>query len=185
RRGRLAMKAPCSVWMAPDGSDPRLRRILVPIDFSAASADVLDVAASLADLAGGSECLALHVYFNPAVTTFDEYDAVLRGQEQQSFAKLLESVDARGLEIEPLFVESANVPHAIERVAEERQCDLIVMGTRGRSRSSAILLGSETEQTIIETRKPLLAVKHFGSQLGLLGALLDKQVIGKKGPRFG
>jgi sulfate permease, SulP family len=31
---RLAMKAPCSVWMVPDGSPPSIRRILVPVDFS-------------------------------------------------------------------------------------------------------------------------------------------------------
>ena len=48
------------------------------------------------------------------------------------------------------------------------------MGTRGRSRSAAILLGSVTEETIIETGLPLLAVKHFGARMGVLQALLDR-----------
>ena len=74
----------------------------------------------------------------------------------------------------PVFEEAANVAHAINRVAAQRGCDLVVMATRGRSRSAAILLGSVTEETIVETRVPLLVVKHYGAQLGLLQALLDK-----------
>jgi outer membrane protein OmpA-like peptidoglycan-associated protein len=31
---RLAMKAPCSVWVVPEGAPARLNRILVPVDFS-------------------------------------------------------------------------------------------------------------------------------------------------------
>lgn len=182
---RLAMKAPCSVWMVPDGSPASFQRMLVPVDFSEASADSLAVATSLADLRGLSKCLALHVYFNPAVTTFDEYETVLRGQEQQAFETFLEKVDCQGVTVEPLFVESANVPHAIADVVKERQIDLIVMSTRGRSLSSAILLGSETDQTIIETQVPILVVKHFGAHLGLLEAFLGRGFVFKKGPRFG
>jgi hypothetical protein len=36
-----------------------------------------------------------------------------------------------------------------------------------------VLLGSETEQVIMETRRPVLAVKHFGSRLRLLQVLLE------------
>jgi hypothetical protein len=79
--------------------------------------------------------------------------------------------------VTPLFDEGANAAHAIERVAEREQADLIVMGTRGRSRSAAILLGSVTEQTLIETRLPLLAVKHFGARMSVLQALLDRRFL--------
>jgi sulfate permease, SulP family len=49
------------------------------------------------------------------------------------------------------------------------------MATRGRSRSSSILLGSVTEEMILETRVPILVVKHFGARLGVLQALLDRR----------
>ena len=77
--------------------------------------------------------------------------------------------------VPPLFEEGANVAHVIHRVAERQGCDLVVMATRGRSRSAAILLGSVTEEMIIETRVPLLVVKHFGPHLGVLQALLDRR----------
>lgn len=182
---RLAMKAPCSVWMVPDGSPAAIRRILVPVDFSKHAADALAVATSLAAMSGLRECLALHVYFDSAVARYEEYDEVIRGDEAQAFERFLEPLDCQGVRIEPLIEEGANVPHVIGRVADANGVDLIVMGTRGRSRSAAVLLGSETEQTLIETRVPLLAVKHHGARLGGLRALLDKDFILKTSPRFG
>jgi nucleotide-binding universal stress UspA family protein len=86
--------------------------------------------------------------------------------------------------LRPLFVESPHVAETICRLAEERQADLIVMGTRGRSRSAGILLGSETEETIVHTRVPVLAVKRFGNRLSFLQALLDKRFREREGPKF-
>lgn len=177
---RLAMKAPCSVWMVPEGSPAKISRILVPIDFSPHSADTLQTALSLAR-ACGAACLPLHVYFNEAVVTYEEYDQVLRGQERDAYERFVAPIDTSGVELTPLFEEGANAAHTIERVAQREEADLVVMGTRGRSRSAAILLGSVTEQTLIETRLPLLAVKHFGSHLSVLQALLDPRLLRASG----
>jgi nucleotide-binding universal stress UspA family protein len=181
---RLAMKAPCSIWIVPEGSSARLERFLVPVDFSEHAADTLEVAASLARLAGRPECLALHVYFNEAVVSYEGYEAVLRGQEQEAFKKFVAPLNTQGIKIVPMFVEGANPAHVINRVAEEQKVDLILMATRGRSRSAAILLGSITEATLMEAKVPLLVVKHFGAQLGLLQVLLDRSSRMKANPRF-
>jgi SulP family sulfate permease len=173
---RLAMKAPCSVWMVPEGSPAAIRRILVPIDFSDHAEDTLRVAVALARLSGAA-CVPLHVYFNEAVVTFEGYDEILRGEEAQTYEKFVAPIDCHDVDVTPLFEEGANVAHVIGRVAERVAADLIVMGTRGRSRSAAILLGSVTEETIMEARVPLLAVKHYGARLGVLQALLDRRFL--------
>jgi hypothetical protein len=72
----------------------------------------------------------------------------------------------------------------IGRVAAREGADLVVMATRGRSRSAAILLGSVAEETIVETRVPLLVVKHFGARMGVLQALLDRSFRRRRGPQF-
>ncbi len=172
---RLAMKAPCSVWMVPEDSPPALLRILVPIDFSEPAADSMRVATSMARLSGHAECLALHVYFNEAVATYEGYDQVLRGEEAQAYRQFIAPINCQGVQVTPLFEEGVNVAHVIGRVADRHGVDLIVLATRGRSRSAAILLGSVTEEMIIETGVPLLAVKHFGARLGVLQALLDRR----------
>jgi nucleotide-binding universal stress UspA family protein len=182
---RLAMKAPCSVWMVPDGSPAQIRRILVPVDFSEDAADAMQVAVAMAQLLGHAEVLALHVYFNEAAVTFEEYDQVLRGEEQQAFRRFIAPLDCRGVRVKPLFVEAANVAGAILRVADEQGADLIVLASRGRSQSAAILLGSVAEETLIGSGVPTLIVKHFGARLGLLQVLLDRRFRQRSGPRSG
>lgn len=173
---RLAMKAPCSVAMVPEQFSGTLARILVPIDFSKHSEDTLQVAVSMARQSG-AECTPLHVFFNEAIATFEEYDQVLRGAEQTAYNKFVAGIDCGGVRIAPVFEEGANVPHLIERVAQRRRADLIVMGTRGRSLSASILLGSVTDETMGQTSFPLLVVKHFGAQMNVLEALLDRRFI--------
>jgi nucleotide-binding universal stress UspA family protein len=179
---RLAMKAPCSVWMVPEGSPATISRILAPIDFSDHSEDTLRVAIGLARLSG-AECVPLHVYFNEAVTTCEEYDEVLRGEERAAYERFIAQLDCEGIQLTPLFEEGANVAQTIGRVAERIAADLVVMGTRGRSRSASILLGSVTEAAIMESELPLLAVKHFGARMGVLEALLDPRFMYRSGLR--
>jgi len=181
---RLSMKAPCSVWIVPDGVSPRLKKILIPLDFSDHSADAMVVATSMAQLASADECLPLHVYFNEAVLTYEEDDPIVYGQEEDAYRKFVAPIDCRKVKTRPLFVEAANVAQAIHRVAQEESVDLKVMSTRGRSQSSAILLGSVTEGVIIEARTPVLVVKHFGARLGLLQLLLDRTFRRKSSPHF-
>lgn len=172
---RLAMSAPCSVWLVPEGCPAKLERILVPVDFSVRAADAIGVAATLAAAAGLEKCYALHVRFSSAAVTFDEYEEIEMAAEQDAFALFLTRIDLHDVDVEPIFEEGSNVTATIRRVAEEKSADLIVMGTRGRSRAASVLLGSETEQTIVESTLPVLAIKHFGARLRLLQVLLEER----------
>jgi nucleotide-binding universal stress UspA family protein len=181
---RLAMKAPCSVWMVPCGTPPAIRRILAPIDFSERSADTLSVAAALTEASGQDECDALHIYFNDAAVSFDEFDEALAGDRWQRFSIFTAPVDLHGVFTRASFVECSRVAPAIVRFAESAGSDLIVMGTRGRSTSAAVLLGSETEQVLMSSPVPVLAVKHFGSRLRLFRALRDERLRARANERF-
>jgi nucleotide-binding universal stress UspA family protein len=182
---RLAMKAPCSVWMAPEGSSPEIRRILVPVDLSDRSAEVVGDATRLAAALGLESVDVLHVYFDQSGAPRDEqFEERIHDREEAALWGLVARVELHGVNLNPLFEESPNVAETILRIADQRQADLIVMGTRGRSRSAGILLGSETEETIVHTRIPVLAVKRFGSRLSLLQAILDDRFARQGGPQF-
>ncbi len=181
---RLAMMAPCSVWMVPVTGEPRLGRILAPIDFSPRSADALEVATAIAERAGSVSCRALHVRFNSALTGPDDLDEILVGQEKEAFSIFSARVDLHGVDPDPVFEEGADIGRTILRVAAEQQADLIVMGTRGRTRAASMLIGSETEHTLQSSDTPVLAVKHFGSRLRFLEALVDPRFRQKEEPRF-
>jgi nucleotide-binding universal stress UspA family protein len=180
---RLAMLAPCSVWLVPEGSRVSLRNLLAPIDFSKNSADSLGVAASLASMAGVKRINAVHVYFDPSTVRYDEYVLEVLGKEEETFRSFLAPIDTHGVAVEPVFEESTHTADAILRVAGRTGTDLIVMCTRGRSRAAAVLLGSVTAQTITQTSIPLLAVKHFGGKMTMLQALLDSHFWGKETPK--
>jgi nucleotide-binding universal stress UspA family protein len=173
---RLAMKAPCSVWMVPEGWKAAIGRVLAPVDFSERSADTLDLATWLVEATGQDECDALHVYFNEAPATYEEFDEVMVDDAAQAFSLFIAPIDLHGVFARPAFEESARVAPAILRFAESKRTGLIVMGTRGRSASAAVLLGSETEQVLTNSPVPVLALKHFGARLRLLRALRDERV---------
>jgi hypothetical protein len=59
------------------------------------------------------------------------------------------------------------------------------MGTRGRSRSAGVLIGSETDRVLAKSTIPVLAVKRSGANLGLLEALLDRRFHRKDEAHFG
>lgn len=181
---RLAMHAPCSVWMVPRGSEGSLARLLVPVDFSARASDALSVAAAVAAEVGEPSIHTLHVGLGVSITAPDAYDEVMVGREREAFALFVARVDLHGVEVEPLFEHGRDAAGTIVRVSQEHGNRLVVMGTRGRTRASSLLLGSETEHVLLASDVPVLAVKHFGSHLRLREALRDPRVRSREGPAF-
>lgn len=169
---RLAMTAPCSIWMTPDGSPARLQRVLAPVDFSKHSALGLCAAAMLAEQAN-ADCQALHIYRDEAAFQFPTHAAETRNEQLETTRRFIEEARCGGRNVVPLVEESSHVAPAVLRVAAARQSDLIVLSTRGRSTAASILLGSETAQLMEQSTLPVLAVKHEGAHLNLLQALLS------------
>jgi SulP family sulfate permease len=182
---RLTMNAPCSVWMVPYGTPLSFDRIIAPVDFSAPAAEALRIAAEFASIADADYLHPLHVYFNDTIVTYDERDEVIRKEKNEAFERFAASIDLRHFQKQLIFEEGPNIARAINRVAAQLGADLIVMATRGRSRAASLILGSETENTIIESPIPVLAVKRFGARISFLRALLDQKFWRKPTPRFG
>jgi nucleotide-binding universal stress UspA family protein len=171
---RLAMKAPCSLWLAPSGSPAAITRILGAVDFSFSSAHALTVAAAIAASRGLPECVSLNVHFNQLTIGGGEPGSSMRRVKDVEFQRFLRPLNLHGVPVRPIVEESYRVPEAIANTAAREGADLIVMGTRGRSPSAAVLLGSESEQTIMESWIPVLVVKAQGERSGILQALLER-----------
>ena len=59
-----------------------------------------------------------------------------------------------------LVFDRAGFPfEAIIRVAQQKQCDLIVMASHGRRGVKALLIGSETQKVLTHTKIPVLVVR--------------------------
>jgi universal stress protein A len=144
---------------------PRL--ILHPTDYSESSTYAFKIAADLARQ-HQARILILHVAetLGPENVTFGEATSQL---EPTTYRRRLEE-DLRqrepappGVSVEYLLAEG-DTAQEIQRVAQERGCDLIVMGTHGRTGLSHLVMGSIAEKLIRLAPCPVLTTKIPSSQ---------------------
>lgn len=171
---RLAMNAPCSLWMVPEGAAASLRGILTAVDYSTHSALALSTASAVAHSAGVEECPAVHVFFDQVAAMSDSFAYEMRQRNNENFAQFTAPLNLHGRRFTPFLEASPSIARGIIQSAQQRTADLIVMGTRGLTASMTVLLGSETEQVILESPIPVLIVKYPGERIGFLKALLDR-----------
>ena len=134
------------------------RRVLIPIDFSPASAEALAVARQFCQ--GGTKRL-LHV-LNPKQlaeqsrhTGSPVHTSEVRREAEE---KALERLRTWALGDDEIAFAVGNPAEAIRDHADEWGADLIVMGTRGRSGIANFLSGSATEWLVRNARQPILVV---------------------------
>ncbi|MBI3866737.1 MAG: universal stress protein [Planctomycetia bacterium] len=156
--------------------DP-IHRILCPVDFSEVSSQALAYAERLA-AATGAELILVHAFDIPASLTYADI-------ENPSDPNVRKQFEALSLTLPP--AKATRVLHAgppgevICWLAENRACDLIVMGTHGRSGLMHLLLGSVAEHVVRHARCPVVTVpkRPPGEQ-----PLSEPLVTAPKAPRF-
>jgi nucleotide-binding universal stress UspA family protein len=141
----------------------RIRRILVPIDFSAGSDYALKYAAVLAR-EFGARIIVFHaleplilgdIFGSPEIAGLNEE---LRRSASRRVTLLVARLRKRGLRSQGV-IERGPAAHAILEQAA-KSADLIVMGTHGRSGFSRLLMGSVAEKVVRGARHPVLTVRE-------------------------
>ena len=137
----------------------QVSRILVAIDFSVQAHNAVEWARSLAQ-SFGAKLVLLHVIdiFSLAemgCTMEGGTDPLplLREQSQKCMAELKEVLP----EAEFVIREASPRPTIVE-AAQKLNCQLIVMGTHGRSGLAHLLLGSVAEYVVRHSSVPVLTV---------------------------
>jgi nucleotide-binding universal stress UspA family protein len=175
---KLVRKAPCSVFVVPQGAPAQYRTILVPIDFSDRSADALQLGVCIAGASPGASITVQHVYsvpvgYHKTGRSYEEFAQTMRRLAEQEWASWLPRLDFRGVPWSMRFDLGDKAPKAILAAADEIHADLMVMGSHGRTRPSTVLLGHAADSVCSKTARPLLCVKQKGEVVHLLRALLE------------
>ncbi|MFC1891768.1 universal stress protein [Thermodesulfobacteriota bacterium] len=175
---RLARKAPCSVLLLPEFPENKIEKLLVASDFSENSMNALNVAIAFAEAVKATEIICLHVYRVPGGyyktgKSLEEFADIMKKNAIREYEEFIGQIDVKGLNIKPLFINNKDTEEAIHSVIDNNNIDLICIGSRGRSASSAILLGSLTEKLIWTSPIPVIAVKKKGEGMHFLDALLN------------
>lgn len=161
---KLVRMLDANVLFVPEEAKHEMENVLIPTDFSSASARCFDVAESLVERSGG-KIEALHVYnipsfFFPYINTEKAIDKTKLhlSEKVKQFRhryKLPERVSFKYSDREDL-----SVAEAIEIHAEKGDFDIIVVSARGGNNITSLFIGSVTNDLLIKNRKmPLLVVR--------------------------
>lgn len=142
------------------------RKILLTTDGSAVSNHTACAGVKFAKQMG-AEILALYVapeyqypvyveIIPPSYPSEEEYMAQMQRIGGEHLSSIAAKAAALGVPARTLTAYAANAAKKIVEVAEEQQCDLIFMGSHGRSGWGQLLLGSVTNKVLSHTNKPVL-----------------------------
>jgi nucleotide-binding universal stress UspA family protein len=133
----------------------RWTKILVPHDFSA-SADHAAVIARDEAKAHAASLLVLHVV-DTALPQYLRDEAVTAAEDHLREVQLKLAADNVRL---TTYVRVGHPVDEINQFCKETSCDLIVMGTHGRSGLAHLLIGSVTERVVRTSPVPVLTIRH-------------------------
>jgi nucleotide-binding universal stress UspA family protein len=151
----------------PAAEFPQLQKILLPTDFSGCANFALPYAASIAH-ATGATIICVHVVepVVPAVgytglaepMPIADISDQLEDSAERQLPKLAECEECAGLNVEEVIVHG-DAAAEIVRVAAEREADLIVISSHGRTGLGRMIFGSTAEAVVRHARCPVLVVK--------------------------
>lgn len=174
----LAQRAPTSILFIPEKANiHEINRILVPVDFSDYSLMTLELAHTIAK-GNHAKILCCHLYdipggYSKTGKSHAEFAKLMLEHAKKDFKKFIEKADLGQINCEYILKEDKSEANYITKLAEKENVDFIIMGSRGRSNSAAILLGSVSERLIqLNNEIPTLVLKKRGENMGFIEALM-------------
>ncbi|MGM0589984.1 MAG: universal stress protein [Bacteroidota bacterium] len=144
----------------------KMKKLLVPIDFSELSLQALEAAGELAKLFD-AQITPFHAYI-PISELDGPYSLGLGPSVPENFVDMEETLTDRMNTLVREHVDSKYLKHAVVEVGNPAHCiveagkehDMIIMGTHGRTGFSRMLLGSVAEKTLRLSHVPVLILEE-------------------------
>lgn len=162
--------AEANVLVVPEKARKQLRTIVVPLDFSEYSARALKNAVGFKHAATEPiRVIGVHVYqkLTPYIRGLgmisEEAEQNLIEQRFKSIHQFI--VDTLPdfedeIELQPVINEEAGIAPALLEKARQLGADLIIMGAKGHSKLTSLLLGSTSEQLLRENEDTPVLIVH-------------------------
>jgi nucleotide-binding universal stress UspA family protein len=145
--------------------DYDVTRILLPTDGSATAIEATNVAIALAKRFGAG-IVAVFVEQGRIVEpieadTLEDSEGVHHTRAGLHVAK--RAAEKNGVTVKTVVAEGA-VASAILATQRDEECDLIVIGHRGRSNMQRLMLGSVAEAVVREADVPVMVIRHCSTK---------------------
>ncbi len=173
---KVIRKTTVPVWAVKPESNPEIKNISCPVDFSEASRRALSNAIMLSRKLQAK--LTVFSVFEPIEVTSRWIRTNLNEQNESGlkrysiqFSKFLSDFDFEGVSLESRVLQG--VPDVvILNQLRSSEADLLLMGTTGRTGLSRILMGSITEKVIREVPSSFITTKSRN----ILNNLFESQI---------
>ncbi len=136
-----------------------MRTFLVPTDFSENADTALYYAIELAK-SEDAKIILLHIFTTPGINlvSTEKQSAKLKKESDNELQKLgLRIKHAGGIDYEYFSVEGSAVKVILDTI-KEKKIDLLIIGTKGETKLSHALFGSNTAKLIAQVECPVIAV---------------------------
>ncbi|MFQ5863317.1 MAG: universal stress protein [Candidatus Brocadiales bacterium] len=141
-----------------------IKKVLCPVDYSVCSQDAFKYAAHIARIESAKMYL-VHVVDIRSFGHESTLDLDVPKPGEDAIKRIKEELvkkaadEVEGVDIEPIVIVGVPVKDILS-VAKEKEVDLIVMGTHGRTGLSHVIVGSVAENVVRKAPCPVLTVRH-------------------------
>ncbi|MBV6647843.1 MAG: universal stress protein, partial [Cyclobacteriaceae bacterium] len=173
-----ARKCPCSLLLVTQDCALKIDKLLVPIDFSDHSVLAMHLASAMQE--GSKASLeTVHVYGVPigyykTGKSYEEFAEIMRNHAAKDFSRFLEKHHFPiSTSCTYILTDDGKYPELTYDYAVEHGTNIIVIGSRGRTNISALLMGSTAEKLVFLSKDiPVLIAKEKGENMGFLDTLM-------------
>ena len=101
----------------------------------------------------------------------------MKKNAEKSYKAFIRKIDTEGVNIRPVYSQDINDNKItdIRDLADEEKPDLLIMGTKSRSKTTALFIGNIAEKVIVDMGKdyPMLIVRPKHDKAGLMDFLRE------------
>lgn len=175
--GKITSVCSSSVLFIPENSQYKLKKILVPTDFSENSAMALETAFAM-QKQSNCEVLLQSVYKVPTGyhytgKEYSEFAIIMKKNAEKDMNVFLKRHNISNEDVQVLFsIDDDDKPaDVIYEEAQAQHADLIILGSRGRTAAAAFLLGSVAVNLLQHNKTiPYMIVKDKKSNMSFIEA---------------
>jgi nucleotide-binding universal stress UspA family protein len=164
---------------ADQATDPLFARVLIPLDTSSFSGEVIEQAIVLGGQSARYTLLTVAPLLVTEVIVGKIADGVRaeaeaeRAQAEAYLAGLAESLRARGFEVDTRTLIHHQPARAIIDYAEANRMEVIALATHGRGAAGRFLVGSVADKVLRGATTPVLMYRPTKTTASFTGALAD------------
>lgn len=173
----VAKKAPCSILMLQEKRPVGMpKKIMIPTDFSSHNHMIFEFGERISEEVG-AELVPVNIYevphgYSKTGKSFEEFSEIMKENAQKDYEKFLNKKNKKHVPCQFILREKSHDGEILLEHALQIGADMILLGSRGKSKSAAIMLGSTAEELIAKNNLiPMLIFKKKGETIGFFDAL--------------